>query len=1162
MAHMLPREFVHLHLHSDYSLLDGANQIPKLVDRAAEQGMKALAITDHGNMFGAVEFHKAAKAKGLNPIIGCEAYVSQQGRQTRSEQDRYNHLVLLCQNQKGYQNLVKLVSAGFLEGFYYKPRMDKDILSRHSEGLIALSGCLRGEVNEALLADNLAEATRVANQYREIFGKENFFLEIQDQGLEQEKTINPRLVELSRRTDIALVATNDAHYLRCEDAHAHDVLLCIQMGRQLSDEKRMRFHNNQFYVKSYEEMMAVSTFSELPEAVWRTADIASRCELKLEKVKNPFPAFAVPTGESVDSYFATVTREGFAQQRRPRLEELAARGDLCHTLAEYSERLEREISMIQQMKFPGYFLIVWDFVRYAKEKGIPVGPGRGSAAGSLVSYALGITDIDPLEHNLLFERFLNPERVSMPDIDIDFCMNRRGEVIEYVTRKYGRENVAQIITFGTMAAKAAIKDVARAMEVPYGDADRIAKAVPNTLNISLDQALAQSEQLSGMVASDARVKEVFDVARALEGMVRHASTHAAGVVISPVPLTDVVPLYKTNKDEIVTQYDMNGLESVGLLKMDFLGLTTLTVVDDALKMIRETKGVELDLERIPYDDAETYQIFSKGLTSGVFQFESSGMRDILRRYQPTQLSDLTALNALYRPGPIQGGMIDDFIARKHGLKPVTYDLPELEQVLSETLGVIVYQEQVMQIANLLAGYSLGQADLLRRAMGKKKAEEMAAQREQFVNGALEKGFNKKKIIRIFDLMEQFAGYGFNKSHSAAYAALAYVTAYLKAHYPVEFMAALLTNEMGNTDKVVLYLKECRELGIAILPPDIQTGAWHFTSAVGESNSKKAIRFGLGAIKNVGRATVDALTAARQEIGVFESIYQLCEVIDPRSLNKRVMESMIKAGAMDSLGARWQLFAVVDRALESGQRTQKARGAGQHDLFGGGAGDSPADPPPLPTVKEWSEAEILTGEKEVLGFYITGHPMQKYSQKLRELGTVVSSGLSDIPPQKEISIGGVLTAVKVSRSKRGDLWASGSLEDLEGKVDLLVFPEAFKRFSELLKTDEILLVKGKLQIDEDVSPRLNVSDVRLLEKAEPVLASAVILRVRLGRANGSVAKQLFELIEKKPGGAPIRIEFEREGEFEAQLELERGVRPDEEFKSAARSIVGKDALVLV
>ncbi|HWP84914.1 MAG TPA: DNA polymerase III subunit alpha, partial [Terriglobia bacterium] len=801
---MPPKEFVHLHLHTDYSLLDGACQIPRLVEQADRLGMKALAVTDHGNLFAAVEFHKAARARGLKPIIGCEAYISQQGRHSRSETDHYNHLVLLAANQTGYRNLVRLVSAAYLEGFYHKPRMDKELLARHAQGLIALSACLRGEIAEALLAGNMEEARRVAYQHQDIFGKGNYFLEMQDQGLEQEKRINPLLAELSRQTGIPLLATNDCHYLRCEDSKAHDVLLCIQTGRQVNDTKRMRFANDQFYLKSYEEMMRV--FGELPEAVWRTAEVAEQCELNLEKIPNPFPEFAVPAGETLDSYFEKMVRAGFAA-RRGRLEERIRRGALRHTMAEYLERLEAEIRMIQQMRFSGYFLIVWDFVRFAKERGIPVGPGRGSAAGSLVSYALGITDIDPLEHNLLFERFLNPERVSLPDIDIDFCMNRRGEVIEYVTQKYGRENVAQIITFGTMAAKAAIKDVARALEIPYGEADRLAKLVPNTLNISLEQALEQSPQLAAQIQNEPRLQELMAIARKLEGMVRHASTHAAGVVISPVPLTEVVPLYKTNKNEIVTQYDMNGLESIGLLKMDFLGLTTLTVVDDALRLIEKTRGEKIELDRLPFDDPATYQLFSQGLTSGVFQFESSGMRDILRRYQPSTLADLTALNALYRPGPLQGGMIDEFIARKHGHKPITYDLPELEEILAETYGVIVYQEQVMQIAHRLAGFSLGQADLLRRAMGKKKPEEMAAQRERFVNGAVAKGHPRKKAARLFDLMEQFAGYGFNKSHSAAYAVLAYVTAYLKANYPVEFMAALLTNEMGNADKVSQYLGE-------------------------------------------------------------------------------------------------------------------------------------------------------------------------------------------------------------------------------------------------------------------------------------------------------------------------------------------------------------------
>jgi len=1149
---MPSKDFVHLHLHTDYSLLDGACQVPRLVDQALRHGMRSLAVTDHGNLFAAVEFHKAATARGLKPIIGCEAYISQQGRHSRSESDHYNHLVLLAANQKGYRNLMQLVSAGYLEGFYYKPRMDKDLLASHSEGLIALSACLRGEIAEALLAANMDEARRVAYQHQDIFGKGNYFLEMQDQGLEQEKRINPLLVELSQQTGIPLVVTNDCHYLHCEDSKAHDVLLCIQTGKQVTDTKRLKFANDQFYLKSYDEMMQV--FGELPEAVWRTAEVAEKCELELEKMENPFPEFAVPSGESLDSYFEKVARAGF-ETRRARLEELISRGALRNGIPEYEARLETEIRMIQQMRFSGYFLIVWDFVRFAKERGIPVGPGRGSAAGSLVSYALGITDIDPLEHNLLFERFLNPERISMPDIDIDFCMNRRGEVIEYVTQKYGRANVAQIITFGTMAAKAAIKDVARAMEIPYGDADRLAKLVPNTLNISLEQALEQSPQLAAQVEREPRLQELMTVARKLEGMVRHASTHAAGVVISPVPLTDVVPLYKTNRDEIVTQYDMNGLESIGLLKMDFLGLTTLTVVDDALRLIESTRGEKLDLDRLPYDNAATYEIFSKGLTSGVFQFESSGMRDILRRYQPATLADLTALNALYRPGPLQGGMIDDFIARKHGQKPITYDLPELEEILSETWGVIVYQEQVMQIAHRLAGFSLGQADLLRRAMGKKKAAEMAAQRQRFVNGAVAKGYSKKKIIRIFDLMEQFAGYGFNKSHSAAYAVLAYITAYLKANYPVEFMSALLTNEMGNTDKVVQYLGECREMGIALLPPDIQTGAWHFTPA------DQAIRFGLGAIKNVGRNSVEAMVAARQEAGKFESFFQFCEAVDQRSLNKRVIESLIKAGAMDSLGDRARLYAVVDRALEAGQHVQRARGAGQHDLFGATAAALPGAAG-LPEAPPWPEAQVLAGEKEVLGFYLTGHPLRELQSKLRDLGTFETSALGSLGGQKDIAVGGIITSVRVARSKRGEMWAAAVLEDLQGTVDLLLFPEAYKRYGDELKPEAIVFVKGMVRIEENASPKLSVSELLPLAAVEPSLASAVVIRVRLGRGNGSVARKLHDLFEEKPGEAPVRLEFEREGAFQAQLEPDLRVRPDPEFANRARAICGKDAVLLI
>src|SRR5712692_6470013 len=791
--------FVHLHCHTDYSLLDGACEISQLMDLVQKQKMPAVAMTDHGNLFGAVQFYSEANQRGIKPIIGCEVYVTQQSRTVNTESNRYNHLVLLCENLEGYRNLIQLVSSGFLEGFYYKPRIDKDLLAAHSKGLIAMSACLRGEIPETLLEKEFEDGRRLAYTYLDIFGKGNFFLELQDHGLEQDCKVLPQLSRLSQQTGIPLVATNDSHYLRKDDAKAHEVLLCIQTGKTMSAPDRMRWATPDFYLKSRDEMLRM--FGECEEALDRTWEIAQRCNLKLEKVREPFPHFEVPKEHTADTYFEFIAREGF-EKRRPRLEALRAQGYLKHDLPEYTERLDREIRMIQQMKFSGYFLIVWDFIRFAKTQTIPVGPGRGSAAGSLVSYAMQITDIDPLEYGLLFERFLNPERISMPDIDIDFCMNRRGEVIQYVTEKYGRERVAQIITFTTMGAKAAIKDVGRALDLPYADVDRLTKLVPNVLNIKLKDALQQEPRLRETVQKDPRIGELMETALRREGMARNASVHAAGVVISPQPLQEIVPLYKTNRDEIVTQYDMNGLEKLSLLKMDFLGLTTLTVVDDALKLIEQGRSKKIVLEDLALDDRATYELFSKGLTSGVFQFESEGMRGILRQYQPVRLEDLTALNAQYRPGPIQGGMITDFIDRKHGRRPVAYELPELQEILAETYGVIVYQEQVMQIANRLAGYSLGEADVLRRAMGKKKAEEMAAQRERFLAGAASKGFPRKKVEKIFDLMEQFAGYGFNKSHSAAYAYLAYVTAYLKAHYPVEFMSALLSSETGNTAKVV------------------------------------------------------------------------------------------------------------------------------------------------------------------------------------------------------------------------------------------------------------------------------------------------------------------------------------------------------------------------
>src|ERR1700758_4736283 len=855
-------QFVHLHLHTDYSLLDGACDVEKLCQRVQELGMPAVAMTDHGNIFGAVHFVNAAHKHGVKPIVGCELYVCKKDdhniERTPPEGDTYNHLLVLAENEEGYRNLVKITSEASLHGFYYKPRVSKKFLAEHSRGLIGLSGCLKGEVAERLVENNYEAARAAAGTYADIFGKNNFFLEIQDQGLELEHRIHPGLFKLEKDLGLQLVATNDSHYLCEDDAHAQDVMVCIQTGKSIRDTARMKFDGTQFFVKNHDEMYRV--FKDSPEVLTRTVDIAERCSLRLEKVANPFPQFEVPPGYTIDSYFVHVTREGFAR-RLDTLRPLHAQGKLKHSLTDYEQRLERELAIIQQMQFPGYFLIVWDFIRYAKEHGIPVGPGRGSAAGSLVSYALGITDIDPLQHELLFERFLNPERVSMPDIDIDFCMNRRGEVISYVTQKYGRDQVAQIITFGTMATKAAIKDSGRAMEVPYAEVERIVKMVPATLNITIDQALKDSPSLAAAYDNEPQTRELIDTAKKLEGLVRNAGVHAAGVVIAPQPLTELVPLHRTKNEEIVTAYDMKAVEKLGLLKMDFLGLTTLTIIDDALRLIEQTRGERLDLQKLAWDDQTTYEkVFHTGLTSGVFQFESHGMRDVLRRYKPTAVEDLTALNALYRPGPIQGGMIEDFIERKWGRKKIEYELPELEPMLKETLGVIVYQEQVMQIANRLAGYSLGEADLLRRAMGKKDPEAMAKQRERFVRGATERGFQAKKVEKLFDLMEQFAGYGFNKSHSAAYALLAYHTAWLKTHYPVEFMAALLTSETSKPENVGKYIGECREMNIAVVPPNVQNSDANFTPVGTDSGS--AIGFGLAAIKNVGYNAIESIIEAR------------------------------------------------------------------------------------------------------------------------------------------------------------------------------------------------------------------------------------------------------------------------------------------------------------
>ena len=1015
-----------------------------------------------------------------------------------------------------------------------------------------MSACLRGHIPETILSDKAQDARRLAHQYGDIFGKNNFFLEVQDHHLEQDKRLTPELARLSAETGFPLVATNDSHYLRKEDARAHEILMCIQTGKGINDPNRMRWNTPDFYLKTRDEMMEL--FGELEDAVDRTWEIAQRCNVTLEKVKEPFPKFDVPETHSTDTYFEYVARQGF-EKRRPRLEAMRAKGALKHDVAEYAERLDREIQMIQKMKFSGYFLIVWDFIRYARQQGIPVGPGRGSAAGSLVSYAMEITDIDPLQYGLLFERFLNPERVSMPDIDVDFCMHRRGEVIQYVTQKYGREQVAQIITFNTLGARAAIKDVGRVLEVPFADVERLTKLVPGVLNISLEAAFEMEPGFEEARKKDPRVDDLLKVALRLEGLSRNCSVHAAGVVISPQPLKELVPLYKTNRDEIVTQFDMNGLDKLALLKMDFLGLTTLTLIQDALRLIEKRHGVALVPEDLPLDDRATYEVFCKGFTSGVFQFESSGMRDILRRYQPSRLEDLTALNALYRPGPIQGGMVDDFIERKWGRRAVAYDLPELRELLEETYGVIVYQEQVMQISNRIAGYSLGDADILRRAMGKKNAEEMAKQRARFVQGSLERGFPPKKVEKIFDLMEQFAGYGFNKSHSAAYAYLAFVTAYLKAHYPVDFMAALLTSETGNTAKVVKYINECREMGITILPPDVNHSEWSFTP------DGKAIRFGLGAVKNLGQNAVEAIGKARAEVGQFRSLHQFCEKVDLGAINKRMIESLIRVGAMDSFaGTRSQKFAGVEGAMEAGQRAWHDREFGQAGLFGDALDAGEAHETPLPNVPDWADKEKLAGEKELLGFWVTGHPLDRYADKVAELATHDSSSLEGLAKGVEVKLCGVLTGITRKRNKEGKPWVTMTLEDRSGIVEALVFATSYERLAAEVAEDQTVMVTGLVLPEENAAPKISVQNMVALDNARVDLPAVISIRVWLGK-NGGVdrAQALGELFQRKPGETAVRFRLEAPRDFALLLDVGAKVKPDKEFRAAVESICGPECL---
>jgi DNA polymerase-3 subunit alpha len=1164
-------EFTHLHLHTEYSLLDGACDVHKLVDRVAELGQTSVAMTDHGNIYGAVHFFNAAKEKGIKPILGCELYVCKaEDHRAETPNDQYNHLLVLAENEEGYRNLIRLTSEASLHGFYRKPRVSKRYLAENSKGLIGFSGCLSGELCEELMAGHYEKAKSAALQYQDIFGRGNFYLEIQNQGLEQENKIQNDLFRLEKELDIPLVLTNDSHYLCGEDHHAHDVMLCVQTGSKIHDTDRLRFDSDQFFVKSADEMARI--FPDNPGVMQRTVEIAERCNFKLKALDTPFPEFAVPPGHTVDSYFEEVCREGYKKRLDTAIHHLQARGLLRTPFHEYEARLAYEIGIIKQMKYSGYFLIVWDFIKYARDSGIPVGPGRGSATGSLVAYCMEITNIDPMQNVLLFERFLNPERVTMPDVDVDFCMNRRGEVINYVTRKYGREQVAQIITFNTMAAKASIKDCGRAMDMPYGDVDRIAKLVPATVGMTLDKALEESPDLRKAYDNDKQVRELIDTARKLEGLVRGQGVHASAVVIAPRPLTELVPLSRTKNDEIVTAYDMKAVEKMGLLKMDFLGLTTLTVITDAVKLIEQTRGEKLDIELIPIDDPETFKrVFHTALTSGVFQFESSGMRDILRRYKPDTVEELTQLNALYRPGPMD--MIDDFIERKWGRRKVEYLLPPLETILSDSLGVIVYQEQVMRIANVLSSYSLGEADLLRRAMGKKNAQAMAEQRERFLRGAAAQGYAKGPTEEIFDLMAKFSGYGFNKSHSAAYAWVAYQTAYLKTHYPVEFMAALLTSETSKPDSVVKYIQECKEMGISVEPPDVQLSGAQFTP------HGEAIRFGLAAVKNVGGNAIESIKKAREELGGrFRSFWEFCEKVDLRVMNKRVIESLIKAGALDSLGGRAPLTAAIDKAMERAQKAQRDQAHGQSGLFGlfneapahGQGGDD------LPRVPEWEESERLTNEKEVLGFFVSGHPLDKYAEKLRNLPSVISVAEAlerkpperrwgkDVDPADEIQVAGMMHGLRVQKTRRDQkLYAQASLEDATGKIELIAFPRDYEKLATQLKIEAPVVIRGMLSGDEDSAPKLSISGIVPLEEVQVKLPTGVRIRVNLDRATENMIASLKSAADAAPGPGKVMIHLQKKGEYEVILEPESmNVAADRGWVERVEELVGKGTVQLM
>ena len=1148
--------FVHLHLHTQFSLLDGANQIEPLVQQIKAFGQPAVAMTDHGNMFGAIEFYRKAKEAGVKPIIGCEAYMALGSRHAKKDSglahNDYYHLILLARNLTGYQNLIKLVSKAYLEGFYYKPRMDKEILKEHHEGLIALSGCLSGEIPYLIGQKDMPGAMAVAGEFQDIFGKENFYLEVQANGLDHQRIANTGLIDIHKRLGIPLAGTNDCHYLKKEDSRPHELMLCLQTGKTLSDPARMKFDTDQLYVKSTEEI--APAFAEFPGAVTNTCRIADACDLELALNKTYLPQYKAPEGYTRESYVEQLATEGLKSRLKERPSTIPS--------TVYEQRLREELMVICSMGFAGYFLIVWDIIRFARSRGIPVGPGRGSAAGSLVAYALHIPDLDPLVYTLLFERFLNPERVSLPDIDMDFCMDRRGEVINYVVDKYGSDHVAQIITFGTLGAKAAIRDVGRVLEMPYAEADKVAKLVPNQLNITLQQALDTEPRLRDLVETDAKVKELMSIAKSLEGLARHASTHAAGVVISEGPLTDHVPLYKGANDEIVTQYSMGDVEKIGLVKFDFLGLKTLTMIRRAETLINENRPDQppVVVDRLPFDDLQTFALLSSGKTTGIFQLESSGMRDLLTGFKPDRFEDIIAIIALYRPGPMD--LIPDFIKRKQGKVPIVYELPELEPILKDTYGVIVYQEQVMAIANKVAGFSLGQADILRRAMGKKKPEEMVKLRAKFLEGAKQNKISDKKAEKLYELIQKFAGYGFNKSHAAAYAVVCYQTGYLKADYPTEFMAALMTSDMGNQDKIVGYFTECRDLGIQVLGPDVNQSQKEFAVVVG------AIRFGLAAIKNVGEGAVESVLAIRGNSGPFVSFFDFCRRVDLHKVNKRMLEGLIKAGAFDSLCAkRAQLMAMLDQAIEDGAAAQRERELGQTSIFGeevnGGGHEVATVEPTLPDVPEWDQSQRLKYERELTGFYITAHPLTRYEAIIHALSTATTAGLAELSDGKEVRLCGIIATVKSMLTKKGDRMAYVTLEDLQGTVEVIVFPDLFKNVGDLLAPER--LVRLTATIDRgDKGTKLRGSKIEPLAEVQTHPVKRIHIRLSDRPEVREQLPRLLDVFKRHPGSTAISLTFRTDSALEADTAPlpNLTVTASEHFVADVEEVLGKGALSLV